>query len=365
MIKRNGFGRICMGIATLLFLLGNASVASAAQVKTMKNAVICVDGFSAGMDKEGEMLLKRSGKLMVPLDFVCRVLSLEYTINEQNTEVHLSYDGHEYILSAGKSYLMADGEKKEIAVKSRKIQGTLYVSYKALRLMGLKVRYFKRSAKTKELGYEGPVLAVNTDGTKIGLSECSMHSEAVTFAASKDTNELVLVKCTGGSRAEVSFHKKQKNGKWKRVCKSKGYIGLNGYGKEREGDKKTPLGTFGLSKAFGICDNPGTSMDYTKVNEYHYWCGDYGKPYFNQLVDVRDLGVSSVPGEHLIEYQGYYNYCLFIDYNAEGEYEKGSCIFLHCSAGAKGTSGCVAVSEKMMIKILKKIHDGAKIVIYT
>ena len=67
--------------------------------------------------------------------------------------------------------------------------------------------------------------------------------------------------------------------------------------------------------------------------------------------------------EYLIKYKGAYNYCMFIDYNAEGTPNKGSCIFLHCTGKNKYTAGCVAIPEKMMKQIICWAREGTKIVI--
>ena len=139
----------------------------------------------------------------------------------------------------------------------------------------------------------------------------------------------------------------------------------NGIGKTREGDKKTPIGTFNLKQPFGIKDNPGTSLDYVKVTRYHYWCGASGSKYYNQLIDTRVTSRARTPSdEYLIQYTGVYDYCAFIDYNASGTAGKGSCIFLHCTGSKKYTAGCVAVPRSVMIRILKSLKPGCKIVIY-
>jgi L,D-peptidoglycan transpeptidase YkuD (ErfK/YbiS/YcfS/YnhG family) len=54
---------------------------------------------------------------------------------------------------------------------------------------------------------------------------------------------------------------------------------------------------------------------------------------------------------------------MFIDYNAEGTPNKGSCIFLHCTGKNKYTAGCVAIPEKMMKQIICWAREGTKIVI--
>lgn len=175
-----------------------------------------------------------------------------------------------------------------------------------------------------------------------------------------ETNQLVFVRYTGGSNATVQMYTKSGK-KWKRILNCEGYVGSNGIGKTEEGDKKTPTGTFNLTQAFGIEDDPGAGTSYVKVNEYLYWCGD--QPYYNRLVDIREHP-HICHGEHLIDYAPHYNYGMFLDYNKKCTYGKGSAIFLHCTGSNPYTAGCIAVSQEDMIKIIKKAKKGTKICIY-
>jgi len=178
-----------------------------------------------------------------------------------------------------------------------------------------------------------------------------------------EASQVVLVERTSGSNAKLTLHEKQ-DGAWKQVYECDAYIGKNGLGKTVAGDKKTPLGTYNLTTPFGIKDDPGANMPYTKVTEYHYWCGDSSSPYYNQLVDERVTDRKHTGSdEYLINYKGVYNYCMFIDYNAAGEAGKGSCIFLHCMGSNKYTAGCVAIPEASMVKVLQWARPGVKIVI--
>lgn len=180
------------------------------------------------------------------------------------------------------------------------------------------------------------------------------------YAGNDDVRQLVFVKYTGGSKAKVEMYKKTEN-KWKLFLECQGYVGKKGIGKTKEGDKKTPTGVFNLTYAFGIKDNPGTSMPYTNVNKYLYWCSD--KKYYNQLIDIREKP-HKCNGEHLLDYVPQYNYGIVLDYNSKCTYKKGSAIFLHCKGKASYTAGCIAVSQKNMVKIMKNIEPGAKICIY-
>ncbi|MBR1822247.1 MAG: L,D-transpeptidase family protein [Clostridia bacterium] len=178
-----------------------------------------------------------------------------------------------------------------------------------------------------------------------------------------DATQAVLVEYTGNSRATLTLHEK-KNGVWQRLYECAAYVGENGIGKTRVGDKKTPAGVYNLTTPFGIKADPGAAMGYTQVTKYHYWCGDSSSKYYNQLVDERSADRKhTASDEYLINYKGVYNYCMFIDYNAAGEPGKGSCIFLHCAGSKKSTSGCVAIPETAMAKLIQWARPGVKIII--
>ncbi len=174
------------------------------------------------------------------------------------------------------------------------------------------------------------------------------------------TNQLVFVQHLGGSRAQVMMYSKS-GGSWQKVVSCIGYVGRNGINKTREGDGKTPTGTFNLTGGFGIRDNPGARMPYTKINDYLYWCSD--KTHYNQLIDIRQYP-HTCRGEHLIDYVPHYDYGMFTDYNREGVYGKGSAIFLHRMGSNPYTGGCIAVPQADMIRILQMAQPGAKICIY-
>lgn len=181
------------------------------------------------------------------------------------------------------------------------------------------------------------------------------------YKSDSSVNQLIFVKYKGGSKATVYLYDKS-NGKWSRVLKCSAYVGKKGIGKTKEGDKKTPTGTYNITGAFGIKSKSTTSLSYTKVNKYLYLCTD--KKYYNQLIDIREHP-HTCSGEHLINYTGAYNYGLFLDYNSDNVYNKGSAIFMHCFSSCKYTSGCIAVSETNMVTILSYLEDGAKICIYS
>lgn len=201
-----------------------------------------------------------------------------------------------------------------------------------------------------------------------------------------ETDRLIFVKYKSGSKASVEMWKKvskeletvsqdmqtdesmeppaNTNYEWEKIVSCKAYVGQNGINKKRQGDRKTPVGIYHITMAFGRKKSPGTAgISYTKLNKYHYWSCE--KATYNQFIDVRDLGRKQMSGEHLIEYKPWYNYALATDYNKKCVYLKGAGIFLHCvGGGRKYTAGCVAVSQTNMKKIVKNTTTNTKICIY-
>lgn len=197
-----------------------------------------------------------------------------------------------------------------------------------------------------------------------GVSEeNAAHSRAAYFACAENAPGIVLVEYEGGAKARVSAHENV-NGIWTEIGSCEGYVGKNGMGKTREGDKKTPTGEFGLSFPFGILKDPGAKLSYTQVNQNHYWCATSESEYYNRFVDAKETGRKPAKGDEvLVRYQGVYDYCMFVEYNKDGTPGLGSCIFLHCMGSAKSTSGCIAVPKSFMKNVVKWAGEGTMIVL--
>lgn len=179
------------------------------------------------------------------------------------------------------------------------------------------------------------------------------------YAGDDRVSSLILVKYKGGSAANVILYEKE-GGCWKPILSGKGCVGKNGIGKQKEGDGKTPSGIYTVLQSFGICPDPGAKISYLQVSEDHYWCSD--AEYYNQLIDINQCP-HQCRGEHLIDYQGLYDYGLFLDYNRECELGRGSAIFMHCLGEKNYTAGCIAVPRSLMKEIIKKIEKNTKICI--
>ena len=184
------------------------------------------------------------------------------------------------------------------------------------------------------------------------------------LATFHNANQLFIVAQVGEkTTAWVSMYEKI-NGELQQIMTTPAFIGKNGLGKEREGDEKTPAGVFHFDKAFGIAPNPGCKLPYTQVDENFYWSGDWNFHY-NELVDVRDYPDKKfVDGEHLVEYNPHYTYCLNMSYNADCTPGKGSALFLHCFGPVKPwTGGCVAIPVDKMKFVMQNVTPDCVLVI--
>ena len=183
--------------------------------------------------------------------------------------------------------------------------------------------------------------------------------------AAKNAAQLIVVAGIRGSTAWVSMHEKDSAGQWQQIMTTPGFIGRNGLGKVREGDGKTPVGTFKFNCAFGIAPDPGCAIPYVQVGQTHYWSGDENYKY-NQLVDGREAHANfdKSASEHLIDFKTAYNYALNINYNSDGTPGKGSAIFMSCFGDDKPwTGGGIALPADKMLFVMQHIKADCVCVI--
>ena len=184
--------------------------------------------------------------------------------------------------------------------------------------------------------------------------------------AAKDAEQLIVVAGVDKTTAYVTMHEKDAEGTWKQLIATPGFIGLDGLGDANVNDCYTPVGTFTIDKAFGIADDPGCQMEYTKVDDTYYWSGDpRDGMHFNELVSIKDLpDLDTENSEHITDFDYAYQYVLNMGYNSECEYEKGFAFFLHCfRMNRTYTGGCVGVPENIMRYIMQHVKPGCKITI--
>jgi L,D-peptidoglycan transpeptidase YkuD (ErfK/YbiS/YcfS/YnhG family) len=130
-------------------------------------------------------------------------------------------------------------------------------------------------------------------------------------------------------------------------------VGRNGVappGEKREGDGRTPSGTFGFDFMFGVNPNPGVKFPFRAITGTNIvWDDDPASANYNRWIDANtaSAGVSPEP-----MYVSAYGSGAVIAYNDARTPGLGSAIFLHLSSGGS-TAGCVALPSGELLPLLR------------
>ena len=159
------------------------------------------------------------------------------------------------------------------------------------------------------------------------------------------STQVVVVRGDARSSATAGVELYQRSAAgWVRSAAWRGHVGAKGWTSEhREGDLRTPMGTYSLSDAGGRAADPGTALPYHRSDSF---------------VPTGD----SVFGDSL---EGSFDYVVAIDYNRRAGRSpldparplgqaRGGGIWLHVDHGGP-THGCVSVPEAGMTELLRSL----------
>jgi L,D-peptidoglycan transpeptidase YkuD (ErfK/YbiS/YcfS/YnhG family) len=149
-------------------------------------------------------------------------------------------------------------------------------------------------------------------------------------------------------------------GRWRRVFGPwEAEVGRSGFaplGQKREGDGRTPSGTYGFGFFFGIDADDGFHFAYRRVlGPQIVWDDDSSSPLYNEWVNQALQSAGSDPEP--MDAPPDYDYGAVIAYNTERTPHLGSAIFLHVSTGIP-TSGCVALPINELLAVLHWLEPG-------
>lgn len=178
----------------------------------------------------------------------------------------------------------------------------------------------------------------------------------------------VLDVVVSGTSAKVTTYDKV-NGKWQKAGKLDGvsaYVGRGGVGTKEnnanEGSSMSPWGAHYLGVNFGGFGIPMSDLkiDWKDVkSKQAYWGESTNSKYLNKFYYANSPNGNS---EDLttICINGSYKYAILIEYNygTNAKANGGSAFFLH--VGSSPTAGCVALSEKDMLTVVKWIDKSKK-----
>ncbi len=140
-------------------------------------------------------------------------------------------------------------------------------------------------------------------------------------------------------------------------------VGKNGISKRKiEGDKKTPVGTFNIENLYFRKDkikNIDTKLKSIVIKKTMGWCNDTkDQKNYNKLIKIK----KKIRHEKLYRNDNKYDLLIPIQYNFKKRVVGlGSCIFIHLTNNYKPTAGCIALSKKDFLIMLKLINKKTKI----
>lgn len=183
------------------------------------------------------------------------------------------------------------------------------------------------------------------------------------FDVPDDCGQVLLVTTAAADAipAEVRCYERRGAGWVEPLPPTAGVVGRSGVappGEKREGDGRTPTGTFRLGPAFGYAERIDTKLDYRQATDADVWVDDPHSPDYNRWVTMPTAAASF---EKMRRDDDLYEYGAVIGYNTDPVAPgRGSAIFLHVWRGAgRSTDGCVAVGKAELVGVLRWL-DRAK-----
>ena len=131
---------------------------------------------------------------------------------------------------------------------------------------------------------------------------------------------------------------------------------------KKEGDKKTPKGTFKIGNLYFREDRkekPITLLKCVPTHKKMGWCDDVtNKNKYNKLINIK----KNVRHEKLFRKDNLYDFLIPISYNRKKRVVgKGSAIFIHLTINYKKTEGCIGLKKNDFLILLKLINKKTKI----
>ena len=193
------------------------------------------------------------------------------------------------------------------------------------------------------------------------MSGCSLMPVSSNVSTSKylaglpsRNQQAVIVEPIVRSHARVTAWE-SKDGHWQEVFSPMramvGRSGIAPLNEKREGDGRTPSGTYALVLAFGYAPSIGTKLSYRQTTQNDFWVDDVNSSQYNQWVTGKPDASSF---EEMKRKDDLYQYGVVIEYNTNPIVPgNGSAIFMHIwRAPGKPTSGCVAFSSRSLRNLL-------------
>ncbi|MFI7586441.1 L,D-transpeptidase [Spongisporangium articulatum] len=172
-------------------------------------------------------------------------------------------------------------------------------------------------------------------------------------------DQVVVVRASG-THATVTACTRTDGGYVASLGPWSGRVGAHGVaaaGQKREGDLRTPTGTFPLRSGFGTAPDPGVRIGWFRVGRRDVWVDDPASRLYNSHRRAPARGRwDSAEKLHVRAYR----FAQVIGYNEAAVPGRGSAIFLHVDTG-RATAGCVSLPKAALVRLLRWEQPGAVI----
>ena len=128
-----------------------------------------------------------------------------------------------------------------------------------------------------------------------------------------------------------------------------------------ESRSATPIGSFGLTQAFGSQADPGTPLPYFRTDGADWWVSDVNSPLYNQHARCwpGSCSFNTAVSENLYQAGYVYSHAVVIDYNRfPARAGAGSAFFLHVTDGGP-TAGCVSIPAANLVSLMRWLSPNA------
>jgi len=218
-------------------------------------------------------------------------------------------------------------------------------------------------------------LAIGVIAAVPGAPALAAPGDAAILERIEKTDQVIIVTAPNRSSTVGTLRTYEKRGDdWRMVQGDTraqlGYGGLVQADARRQGTGTTPIGTFAITSAFGRSKNPGTTLDYLRVDRNDAWTYNPRVPSTYNILQTANKSWKSYGNyvEMLWDYGYQYDYVAVMDFNLPngpirtkpngvrvtdqpGDLRRGGGIFLHVDNGKK-TAGCIAIDRSIMKDVM-------------
>ncbi len=179
------------------------------------------------------------------------------------------------------------------------------------------------------------------------------------------SSQIIVVRNDGPLPHISTLHTfEKKGGTWTPVIGPvRTMTGRNGFAaaaEKRESDGRTPMGIYPLGLVFGYGGTVDSRMPYRQMTAQDIWVDDPCSPDYNRLKKKGETRARSFEDMVLPDHR--YRYGIVVEYNTSPVVPgRGSAIFIHIwKDETTATSGCVALSEQNILKLIRWLDPAHK-----